>query len=79
MIDNARLRTIRAELDGISGEELTVNHQYCFDLVEERAISILDSQHTDFTPGLLQEYLMSYLYLRQMEYGLIDFPDPEES
>jgi hypothetical protein len=79
MIDNARLRNIRTELDGISGDDVTVEHQHCFDLVEERAISILDSQHSDFTPGLLQEYLMSYLYLRQMEYGLIDFPDPEES
>ena len=32
----------------------------------------------DFTPGPLQEYLEIYLYLRQLELGLIPFPDPRD-
>ena len=42
------------------------------------AISILDSEHTDFIDGELQEYLMTLLYARQLELGLIAFPDPRE-
>ncbi len=49
-----------------------------FDRFESVAIAILDSEHEDFTPGQLQEYLQTLLYLRQLELGLIPFPDPQE-
>jgi hypothetical protein len=72
-----QLREIRQMLDSIPGDDNeTDDNQYCFDLVEERAIIILDSSDS---PDLMQEYMMSYLYLRQLEYQLIDFPDPQES
>lgn len=75
-----KLQEIRQMLDAIPGNQAdTADPQLCFDLVEERAIIILDSQHSDFTPGLLQEYLMGYLYLRQLEYGLVDLPDSKEA
>jgi hypothetical protein len=40
---------------------------------------ILDSEHTDYEPeGALSELLSSYLYVRQIELGLLPFPDPKE-
>jgi len=45
---------------------------------EEVAIAILDSEHTDFIPGELQEYLETLLYLKRLELHLIPFPDPRE-
>jgi hypothetical protein len=79
-MDIIKLQKIRMHLDNVpAADEDTCCQQHCFDLVEERAIAILDSQHSDFTPGLLQEYLMSYLHLRQLEYGLIAFPESREA
>lgn len=52
--------------------------QELFDRYESLAIAILDSEHTDFTPGQLQEYLQTLLYKRQLELDLIPFPDPRE-
>ena len=49
-----------------------------FDRYESVAIAILDSEHTDFTPGLLEEYLQTLLYKRQLELDLVPFPDPRE-
>jgi hypothetical protein len=49
-----------------------------FDRYESVAIAILDSEHTDFTPGLLEEYLQTLMYKRQLELDLIPFPDPLE-
>jgi hypothetical protein len=48
-----------------------------FDRYESVAIAILDSEHTDFIPGQLEEYLQTLLYKRQLELDLILFPDPE--
>ena len=71
------LRDIRHELDAIPGDmECLGNPQLCFDLVEERAISILDSRHTDFAPGVLEDHLLGYLHLRLREYGLLENPNP---
>jgi hypothetical protein len=42
------------------------------------AIAILDSEHTDFIPGQLEEYLQTLLYKRQLELDLIPFPDSKE-
>jgi hypothetical protein len=50
-----------------------------YDRLEMVATQILDSEHTDYEPpGALQELLMSYLYVRQIELGLLPFPDPRE-
>jgi hypothetical protein len=49
-----------------------------FDRYEEIAIEILDSEHGDHTPGALEEYLETWLYLKRLEMGLITFPPPEE-
>lgn len=49
-----------------------------FDRYESVAIAILDSEHTDFIPGQLQEYLQTLMYKRQLELDLIPFPDPRE-
>ena len=49
-----------------------------FDAIENVAIQILDSEHDQYIPGALQEYLMTYLYLKQMELDLLPFPDPRE-
>ena len=49
-----------------------------FERTEQVAIQILDSEFEDYPPGALQELLMSYLYIRQIELGLLPFPDPNE-
>ncbi len=54
------------------------DNQEAFDRYESLAIAILDSEHTDFVPGQLQEYLQTLLYKRQLELDLIRFPDPRE-
>jgi hypothetical protein len=78
-MDTQKLIEVRASLDALPGDTTgCTTGQNCYDIVEERAIAILDSQFMDFPDGMLQEYLMSYLYLRQIEYDLIKFPAPEE-
>jgi hypothetical protein len=54
------------------------NSAEIFDRYESVAIAILDSEHTDFIPGQLEEYLQTLMYKRQLELGLIPFPDPRE-
>ena len=49
-----------------------------YDRYAEIAIEVLDSESDNYTPGALQEYLETYLYLKQLELGLIPFPDPRE-
>lgn len=49
-----------------------------FDRYEEIAIQVLDSEHGNYAPGELEEYLKTLLYLKQLELGLIPFPDPRE-
>ena len=49
-----------------------------FDLYEEIAIQVLESEFNNYTAGTLQEYLETYLYLKRLELGLIPFPDPLE-
>ena len=50
-----------------------------FDRYESVAIAILDSEHADFIPGQLEEYLQTLMYKRQLELNLIPFPDPREA
>ena len=50
-----------------------------YERLEMVATQILDSEHTDYEPpGALEELLTSYLYVRQIELGLLPFPDPAE-
>jgi hypothetical protein len=71
---------VRARLEdavaGLPGEP--VDSADLLDRYEQVAIQVLDSEHDDYPPGLLQELLMSYLYIRQIELGLIQGPAPEE-
>ena len=70
----ARLEEAVARLPG----ETATSPQAQFDRLEEVATMILDSEFEDFPPGMLQELLMAFLYLRQIELGLLPFPDPNE-
>ena len=75
------LSGVRARLEeavsGLPGEPADSAEMY--DRLEMVATQILDSEHTDYDPpGALQELLMSYLYVRQIELGLLPFPDPRE-
>ena len=47
-----------------------------FDRYEEIAIQVLDSEFSNYKPGALEEYLETYLYLKQLELDLVQFPDP---
>ncbi len=75
------LADVRARLEEAAARqpgETATSPQAQFDRLEEVSIQVLDSEFTDFTPGVLEEYLQTYLYLRQLELGLIKFPDPRE-
>ena len=71
---------VRARLEravaGLPGN--CVDSAEIFNRTEQVAIQILDSEFEDYPPGMLQELLMSYLYIRQIELGLLPFPDPKE-
>ena len=69
----ARLEEAVALLPGVPTDPGELADRY-----EEVAIAILDSEHTDFIPGELQEYLEALLYAKRLELGLIPFPDPRE-
>jgi hypothetical protein len=47
--------------------------------LEMICVQVLDSEHDLYPPGHLQELLMSYLYIRQIELGLLECPSPEET
>jgi hypothetical protein len=63
-------------VSGLPGEPADASDHY--DRYEQVAIAILDSEHSDFIPGELQEYLETVLYKKRLELGLIPFPDPRE-
>lgn len=46
--------------------------------LEHISYQVLDSEFDDFMPGALEEYLNTFIYLKQLELGLIPFPDPRE-
>ena len=77
MSRNARLPILEETVAALPGVTAT-SPQAQFDRLEEVAIQILDSEFEDYPPGTLQELLMSYLYIRQIELGLLPFPDPNE-
>lgn len=58
----ARLEEAVALLPGSPGSPQEQYERY-----EEMAIAILDSEHADFRPGLLEAYLRTVLHLKAME------------
>ena len=74
------IAAVRARLEeavaALPGEP--ANAAELFERTEQIAIQILDSEFEDYPSGTLQELLMSYLYIRQIELGLLPFPDPNE-
>ena len=69
----SRLEKAVALLPGVPADSEDLADRY-----EQVAIAILDSEHADFIPGELQEYLETVLYTKRLELGLIPFPDPRE-
>jgi hypothetical protein len=47
--------------------------------LEEISIQVLDASFDSYPEGVLAVYLQSYLYMRQLEYGLIAFINPLEN
>ncbi len=76
--DIAAVRTRLEEAVARLPGETATSPQAQFDCLEEVSVQILDSEFEDYPPGMLQELLMSYLYIRQIELGLLPFPDPRE-
>jgi hypothetical protein len=48
-----------------------------FDLYEEIAIEVLDSEFGNYPAGALEDYLQRYLYLKRLELDLIQGPFPQ--
>ena len=75
------IAAVRARLEkavaGLPGEP--VDAADVFNRTEQVAIQTLDSEFEDYPPGMLQELLMSYLYIRQIELGLINGPDSDHT
>jgi hypothetical protein len=49
-----------------------------FDLYEEIAIEVLDSEFGNYPAGALEDYLQRYLYLKRLELDLIHGPYPQQ-
>jgi hypothetical protein len=75
--DIAEVR-IRVEdaVAGLPGEPIDTEDEFC--RLEMVCIQVLDSECEQYLPGQLQELLMSYLYIRQIELGLLPDIDPKE-
>ena len=67
-----RLESAVAALPGVPVDATEAYERY-----EQIAIAMLDSEHEDFTPGLLEEYLETLVYERRLVLGLVPFPDPQ--
>lgn len=50
----------------------TPSPQDAYDIAEALCFDALDSQHADFPDGQLEEYLATWLRLRQMEMGIVE-------
>lgn len=75
--DIAEVR-VRLESAIASLPEVPTNAAELLDRTEEIAIQILDSEHDLYPPGQLQDLLMSYLHIRQIELGLLQWPEARE-
>ena len=60
---NPELSQIRAHLEASAESILERNpsKKQIYDAYESIAIQILDSEHMDFPPGVLEQYLCNYL------------------
>ena len=67
---------VKAASKLLPGEAVNAEDEYT--RLESVCIAVLDSEHTDFIPGELQEYLETILYARRLELGLVEFPEPQE-
>jgi hypothetical protein len=54
------------------------NPEEAFQRFESICIAVLDSEHSDFISGELQEYLENKLYEFRLVHHLVPFPDPRE-
>jgi hypothetical protein len=73
-----KLRDIRLFLDTIPGDiDESSDSQYCYDLLEEVAIEVLDSRFMEFESGLLEDFILNYALLRRYEYQLVDIDSLE--
>lgn len=75
--DIAEVRTRLDDAVAARSGDVT-NPAELLDITEQLSIQMLDSEHDCYPPGHLQELLMSYLYIRQIELGLLPCPAPEE-
>lgn len=75
--DIAEVRSrVDAAVAGLPGEPVDSADE--LSRLELVCIQVLDSEHDLYPPDHLQELLMSYLYIRQIELGLLASIDPPE-
>ena len=75
--DIAEVRArVEEAVAGLPGEPTDATDE--LSRLEQVCIQVLDSEHDWYPDGQLSELLMSYLYIRQIELGLLPFPTPEE-
>jgi hypothetical protein len=81
------LRELHSRLDALplpEGESVTPQQQ--LDALEEHCIQVLDGswelyasiEADEYVPGVLEEFLQTYLYLRRLELGLM-YPDADHT
>ena len=68
---------IRLEETVTTLPEQATNAAELFDLYEEIAIEVLDSEFDHYPVGALEDYLQRYLYLKRLELDLIQGPFPQ--
>ena len=69
---NRSLEAVRTRLeDAVTGLPVqATNTAELFDLYEEVAIQVLDSEYANYPTGALEEYLKTYLHLKRLELGV---------
>ena len=53
------------------------NSAQLYDLYEEMAIQVLDSEYASYPADTLERYLRLYLRMKRLELGLAALPEPE--
>ena len=63
--------------DAITGLPVqATNTAELFDLYEEMAIQVLDSEYASYPADTLEMYLRLFLRMKRLELGLAAFPEP---
>ena len=72
---NHTLKEVGSRLDdAVAGLPVqATNNAELYDLYEEVAYQVLDSQEMNYKPGILEDYLMAYLQLKRLELNLWSF------